>query len=57
MRSVIHSSRIAVQNPLDYEARSNLMWTATWALNTLIDKGKHTDWMVHMLGQGSRRLY
>ena len=51
MRSVIHSSRIAVQNPLDYEARSNLMWTATWALNTLIDKGKHTDWMVHMLGQ------
>ena len=27
------------------------MWTATWALNTLIDRGKATDWMVHMLGQ------
>ena len=27
------------------------MWTATWALNTLIAKGKSTDWMVHMLGQ------
>ena len=51
MRSLVHSSRIAVKNPEDYEARSNLMWTATWALNTLIDKGKHTDWMVHMLGQ------
>ena len=51
MRSVIHSSRIAVQNPQDYEARSNLMWTATWALNTLIAKGKSTDWTVHMLGQ------
>ena len=51
MRSVIHSSRIAVQNPQDYEARSNLMWTATWALNTLVAKGKSTDWMVHMLGQ------
>lgn len=51
MRSLIHASRIAVQNPTDYEARSNIMWTATWALNTLIAKGKSTDWMVHMIGQ------
>ena len=51
MRSLIHSSRIAVKNPQDYEARSNIMWTATWALNTLVAKGKSTDWTVHMLGQ------
>ncbi len=51
MRSLIHSSRIAARNPQDYEARSNIMWTATWALNTLIAKGKTTDWMVHMMGQ------
>ncbi len=51
MKSLVHSSRIAVENPLDYEARSNIMWTATWALNTLVAKGKTTDWMVHMLGQ------
>ena len=51
MRSVIHSSRIANRNPQDYEARSNLMWAATWALNTLVSRGKSTDWMVHMLGQ------
>lgn len=51
MRSVIHASRIAVKNPQDYAARSNIMWTATWALNTLVAKGKSTDWMVHMLGQ------
>jgi alcohol dehydrogenase YqhD (iron-dependent ADH family) len=50
MRSVIHSSRIAVKNPQDYEARSNIMWTATWALNTLIGLGKTEDWMVHMIG-------
>ena len=53
MRSVVHSSRIANKNPQDYEARSNIMWTATWALNTLIAKGKTTDWMVHMLGQAA----
>ncbi|MBR7086576.1 MAG: iron-containing alcohol dehydrogenase [Prevotella sp.] len=51
MRSLIHSSRIAVKNPQDYEARSNIMWTATWALNTLLKKGKTTDWEVHMIGQ------
>ena len=51
MKSVIHSSRIAIQNPEDYEARSNIMWAATWALNTLVSRGKSTDWMVHMLGQ------
>lgn len=51
MRSLIHSSRIAKKNPSDYEARSNIMWTATWALNTLVAKGKSTDWMVHMFGQ------
>lgn len=51
MRSVIHSSLIANKNMYDYEARSNIMWTATWALNTLIAKGKTTDWEVHMLGQ------
>lgn len=51
MRSLVHSSRVAVKNPTDYEARSNIMWTATWALNTLVAKGKDTDWEVHMLGQ------
>lgn len=50
MRSLIHSSRIAVKNPQDYEARSNIMWTATWALNTLLKCGKSEDWMVHMIG-------
>lgn len=51
LKSLIHSSRIALENPLDYEARSNIMWIATWALNTLVTKGKATDWEVHMIGQ------
>ena len=51
LKSLIHSSEIAVQDPENYEARSNIMWTATWALNTLVEMGKTTDWMVHMIGQ------
>ena len=51
MRSLIHSSLIAVEDPHDYQARSNIMWLATWALNTFVAKGKTTDWEVHMIGQ------
>ncbi len=56
MLSLINSSRIAVKNPQDYEARSNIMWTATWALNTLIGKGKSQDWMVHQMGHAVSAL-
>lgn len=51
MKSIIASSRIAIKDPKNYEARSNIMWAATMALNTLVGKGKSQDWMVHMLGQ------
>ena len=51
MRLLVRASRAAVASPTDYEARSNIMWTATWALNTLVAKGKVTDWEVHMIGQ------
>lgn len=51
LKSLIHSAEIAIENPKDYEARSNIMWTATWALNTFVGKGKTQDWEVHMLGQ------
>ena len=50
MRGLIVAARKAVKNPKDYEARSNIMWTATWALNTLIGCGKKEDWEVHMIG-------
>lgn len=51
MRSVVNASRIVIRDPENYEARSNIMWAATWALNNLIGCGKTEDWMVHMLGQ------
>ena len=51
MRSLVASSRVALRQPENYEARSNIMWAATWALNTLLAMGKSTDWEVHMIGQ------
>ncbi|OUM57963.1 hypothetical protein PIROE2DRAFT_16886 [Piromyces sp. E2] len=46
-RSVLHSAKIAVQNPLDYEARSNIMWCATMALCRIPGASKTQDWEVH----------
>lgn len=51
MKSVVYSSRIALKDMENYEARSNIMWSATWGLNTLVSRGKSADWMVHMLEQ------
>lgn len=49
LESLIHSARIALKNPQDYEARSNLMWCATMGLNKLTGLSKAQDWEVHMI--------
>ena len=47
MKSLINSARAAIQNPEDYEARSNIMWCATVALNRITGLSKTQDWEVH----------
>lgn len=49
LRSIIDSTRTAVKNPQDYEARSNLMWCSSLAMNPLAGLGKEQDWEVHMI--------
>lgn len=49
LRSLIVSAKKAMENKEDYEARSNIMWCATVALNTLCGLSKETDWEVHMI--------
>ena len=49
MRSLVHSAKIAMKNPTDYEARSNIMWCATIGLNTVTGVSKEQDWEVHMI--------
>lgn len=47
MLSLIKSARKAVENPENYEARSNIMWCATLGLNTVTGLSKTQDWEVH----------
>ena len=49
MKNVIHNLEIALENPLDYNARSNLMWDAAMAENRIIKLGKNTDFEVHQM--------
>ena len=49
MKTVIDSIRVALKNPEDYQARSNLMWVSTLAINGLTATGKSSDWLSHKL--------
>ena len=49
LRSIIDSTRVAVVNQKNYEARSNLMWCSSLAMNPLAGLGKAQDWEVHMI--------
>ena len=47
MGSVIRNLRLALRNPRDYTARSNLMWDSTMAENRVIKMGKKCDFQCH----------
>jgi len=49
MRSVIRNLPIALENPSDYTARSNLMWASTMAENRIIKLGKKADFQAHQI--------
>ena len=47
MRTVIKNCPIALENPEDYDARANLMWASSLALNGLTGRGKQGVWSCH----------
>lgn len=49
LRAVISNARAAVKDPLNYEARANIMWASTMALNKIIAVSKEQDWEVHAI--------
>ncbi|MEN8138303.1 MAG: iron-containing alcohol dehydrogenase [Bacteroidota bacterium] len=46
-----------ITNPDDYDLASNLMWSATMALNGLISRGVPADWGTHLIGHELTSLY
>ncbi|MDO5026315.1 MAG: iron-containing alcohol dehydrogenase [Tissierellia bacterium] len=47
LKTCINYGPIALENPSSYEARANLMWAGSWAINGLLSAGKSVEWSVH----------
>lgn len=47
MKTVIKYGPIAMKNPNNYEARANLMWASSWAINGFISSSSKSQWTVH----------
>ncbi|KGF14414.1 butanol dehydrogenase [Peptostreptococcus sp. MV1] len=47
LKTCFHYGPIACQEPDNYEARANLMWASSWAINGLISGGTANNWSVH----------
>jgi NADP-dependent alcohol dehydrogenase len=57
LKTLIEVGPSVVENPSDYKLASNFVWSATMALNGLIQKGVPSDWATHMIGHELTALY
>jgi len=57
LQTLIEVGPSVVENPSDYKLASNFVWSATMALNGLIQKGVPSDWATHMIGHELTALY
>ncbi len=57
LQTLIEVGPGVVENPADYKLASNFVWSATMALNGLIQKGVPSDWATHMIGHELTALY
>jgi alcohol dehydrogenase YqhD (iron-dependent ADH family) len=47
LKTAFHYGPIAMEEPDNYDARANLMWTASFAINGLLSDGADVKWCVH----------
>lgn len=57
MKTIIKYTPVALQEPDSYEARANLMWTSSWAINGFINGGKRKAWSCHPIEHELSALY
>ena len=57
MKTVIHYAPVVMEQPDNYEARANILWAGTLALNQILTYGKTTDWATHMIEHEVSAIY
>lgn len=57
LKTIVKYAPIAVKEPENYEARANLMWTSSWAINGFINGGKRQAWTCHPIEHELSAIY
>lgn len=57
MKTIIKYAPIAMKEPDNYEARANLMWTSSWAINGFVNGGKQQAWSCHPMEHELSAIY
>ncbi|WP_455617362.1 hypothetical protein [Eisenbergiella sp.] len=57
MKTIIKYAPVAMEKPDDYEARANLMWTSSWAINGFVNGGKPQAWSCHPMEHELSAIY
>ena len=57
LRSVVKYAPIAMAEPCNYEARANLMWASSWAINGFVAAGKSHAWSCHPMEHELSAIY
>lgn len=57
MKTIVKYAPVAMREPDNYEARANLMWTSSWAINGFVDGGKQQAWSCHPMEHELSAIY
>ena len=57
LKTVVKFAPVALAEPENYEARANLMWTSSWAINGFINGGKRKAWSCHPMEHELSAVY
>lgn len=57
LKTIVKYAPVALREPENYEARANLMWTSSWAINGFINGGKRKAWSCHPMEHELSAVY
>ncbi len=57
MKTIIRYAPVAMSDPTNYEARANLMWASSWAINGFVNGGKQKAWSCHPMEHELSAIY
>lgn len=57
LKAIIGEARKVMENPEDYQARANIMWSGTLAHNGICGTGRREDWASHAIEHEISAMY